>query len=229
MTTGILGVSEHVVDDCRLSNRYKERGYVFPLYVYLPDNGKETPYKNFDDKIFKKICDGLDFEPTPEQVFYYIYAVLNSPKYREEYQEFLKIDFPRVPYPTERESFEKLAEFGHELVELHLMRNPSSWKLSVGFPIGGSDVIEEVRCEEDKVFINSKQYFSNVSETAWSMFMGGYQPAQKWLKDHKGKTIDYVYYERIIYVLDQMASIMNEIDNYIVNVSYFIFLNNGQK
>lgn len=225
----LVGVSEHVVDDCRLSNRSKERGYVFPLYVYLPDNGKETPYKNFDDKIYKKICDGLGYGPTPEQVFCYIYAVLNSPKYRAEYQEFLKIDFPRVPYPTEKESFEKLAEFGRELVELHLMRNPSSWKLDVGFPVGGSDVIEEIRREDGKVFINSKQYFSNVPESAWSMFMGGYQPAQKWLKDHKGKTIDYVHYERIIYVLDQTASIMAEIDNYIVNVPYFIFLNNWQK
>lgn len=225
----LVGVSDHVVDDCRLSNRSKERGYVFPLYVYKEEFGKEVRLKNFDDKIYKKICEGLGFEPSPEQIFYYIYAVLNSPKYRKEYQEFLKIDFPYVPYPTERDSFEKLAEFGHELVELHLMRNSSSWNLNVGFPVGGSDVIEAVRREDDKVFINSDQFFSNVSETAWSMFMGGYQPAQKWLKDHMGKIIDYVHYERIIYVLDQTASIMDKIDNDIVNIPYFIFLNNGQK
>lgn len=219
----LIGVSENVVDDCRLSNRSKERGYVFPLYVYQEEYGKELRLKNLDEKIYKKICEGLCFEPTPEQLFYYIYAVLSSHKYREEYQEFLKIDFPRVPYPTERESFEKLAGFGYELVELHLMRNSSSWRLNAGFPIGGSDVIEEIRREDDKVFINSKQFFSNVSEIAWSMFIGSYQPAQKWLKDQRGKQIDVLHYERIIYVLDKTASVISEIDNYIETVPYFIF------
>jgi hypothetical protein len=48
---------------------------------------------------------------------------------------------------------------------------------------------------------------------AWKFYIGGYQPAQKWLKDRKGKKLEEKeHYRKIIYALAEMAKIMEEID-----------------
>jgi hypothetical protein len=159
----------------------------------------------------------------PEQIFDYIYAVLHSPSYRERYKEFLKIDFPRIPYPENAEQFNKLAEFGAKLRRLHLMENVEPQATTANFPIAGTNEIETSVYDENKnkVFINDVQYFDNVPPEAWDFYIGGYQPAQKWLKDRKGRTLNYddiCYYQRIITVLCETEKIMKEID---VNLQKF--------
>lgn len=216
----LVGITENIVDDCRLSNKTKERGYVFPLYIYKDNMGVEEKLPNLKSDIYKRIADSLGFKPTPEQLLYYIYAVLHSPGYREKYKEFLKIDFPRVPYPKDKHQFELLADLGHQLVGLHLMHNSDNWDVVTGFPEEGSNLVERHDYSDGKVHINDRQYFSDVSETAWSAFIGGYQPAQKWLKDRCGRQLSYddiIHYERIIHALDKTNEIVasiDEIDNF---------------
>jgi len=65
----------------------------------------------------------------PIDILNYIYAVLHSPTYREKYKEFLKMGFPRVPYPKDTETFWKLVELGSELRRIHLYRKPPDGKL----------------------------------------------------------------------------------------------------
>lgn len=190
----------------------KDNCSVFPLYIY--DNEIQTA--NFHEDIFNKICSSLGFEPTPEQLFNYIYAILHCPSYRTKYKEFLKIDFPRIPYPTDKSIFGKLSQKGEALVNLHLMKNANSWSVSTGFPVSGSNEVKEISFDEGRVYINEDQYFDNVDSIAWNLFIGGYQPAQKWLKDRKGRTLGLdgiEHYERIIYALDKTHQIMDEIDD----------------
>ena len=140
--------------------------------------------------------------------------MLHSPSYRERYKEFLKIDFPRIPYPTDWEKFRDLAEKGEELRQLHLMEDIPA-KTGVSFPVGGTLQVECNRWENNRVYINTEQYFEGVPESAWNFYIGGYQPAQKWLKDRKGMTLsfdDVKHYGKIIYVLKQTEKIMREID-----------------
>lgn len=69
--------------------------------------------------------------------------------------------------------------------------------------------------KDDKVFINSEQYFGDVPEVAWNFYIGGYQPAQKWLKDRKGRVLpnsDIEHYQKIIVALTGTDRIMKEID-----------------
>ena len=66
-----------------------------------------------------------------------------------------------------------------------------------------------------RVYINVAQYFSGVSETAWTCHIGGYQPAQKWLKDRKGRTLgwdDIRHYQKIIKILSETDRIMQQIE-----------------
>jgi len=216
---------------------YRGGGNVFPLYLYTSNMGDEERIVNFNKDLYEEIAKGLNYLPCyddnvlidpisdfngvlyPQALFDYIYAVLHSPSYRERYKEFLKIDFPRIPYPTNWEKFRDLAEKGEELRQLHLMEDlPHSTGIS--FPVSGTLQVDCYRWQDNRVYINSEQYFEGVPESAWNFYIGGYQPAQKWLKDRKGMTLgfeDVKHYQHIIYVLQQTERIMQEIDGIMNN------------
>jgi predicted helicase len=228
-TWNLVYIAKGIVD---FNVFYRGGGNVFPLYRYQQNMGQEERIVNFNKEQYDKIAKGLNYLPCyddnilvdpisdyngvlyPQDLFDYIYAVLHSPSYRERYKEFLKIDFPRIPYPTDWEKFRDLAELGEELRQLHLMEELPS-KTGVTFPVAGSLQVDCYRWLDKRVYINAEQYFEGVPESAWNFFIGGYQPAQKWLKDRKGLTLsfeDVKHYARIIYVLQQTECIMMEID-----------------
>jgi predicted helicase len=151
----------------------------------------------------------------PEDIFDYIYAVLHSTTYRETYKEFLKIDFPRVPFTKDKDLFWKLVDLGRELRLRHLMEHPQSEELITTYPIGWDNTVEKITYTDAKVWINATQYFDNVPQIAREFYIGGYQPAQKWLKDRKGKILSYediMHYQKIIVALTNTARVMEEID-----------------
>lgn len=190
---------------------------LFPLYLYTTAiDGTEEKTPNLIKEEWVKFDEAVGRATTPEELLHYIYAVLHSPKYRERYKEFLKIDFPRIPLPASAEEFNRLCDFGRQLVDLHLMHNANAWQLEAQYNIPGSNTVEELRYRDNKVWINHEQYFDCVPETAWNAYIGGYQPAQKWIKDRKGRTLtfeDIIHYLRIIHALTAMQKIMQEIDN----------------
>jgi len=191
--------------------------YVLPLYLYA-DDGTKVP--NLKKEIVTEIEKTVG-KTSPENILDYIYAVLHSPAYREKYKEFLKIDFPRVPYPKNKNTFKKLVAFGAELRSLHLLESPKLNRFITSYPIEGTDTVEKISFEKTSpekgnVYINQTQYFGSVPEIAWNFYIGGYQPAQKWLKDRKGRTLtnqDIEHYQKIIIALSETARIMNDIIN----------------
>lgn len=191
-------------------NFHSARSYTTPLYIH---EGEEN-IPNFNPDVLKQIEQSLGEQVEPQDLFDYIYAVLHSPIYRERYKEFLKIDFPRIPYPTDAERYHALAALGTKLRKLHLMEGLPN-QTGVSFPAAGTLQVDCYRWEQNRVYINNEQYFEGVPESAWTFYIGGYQPAQKWLKDRKGMTLsfeDVMHYQRIIYVLLQTEQIMQEID-----------------
>lgn len=207
-------------------------GNYFPLYLIPENNGQQiilnsserTP--NLNSSIIKEISDkiGLVFTNekelkidrySPIDVLDYIYAVLHSPSYREKYNEFLKIDFPRVPYPNDKDTFWKLVKLGGEIRKIHLLESSVVEKPITKYPFSGTNVISGIKYENGKVHINETQCFEDVPEVAWNFFIGGYQPAQKWLKDRKEKELqieDIRHYMKIIVALTETDRLMKEID-----------------
>jgi type I restriction-modification system DNA methylase subunit len=185
--------------------------YVFPLYMYT-NNDSKTPNLNTE------IVDEIEIivgKVKPEDILDYIYAVLHSPNYRKKYKEFLKIDFPRVPYPKDNKSFKKLVKLGTELRLLHLLESAKVNNFITTYPVTGSNEVEKIIYKDGKVFINKEQYFGKVPQSAWEFYIGGYQPVQKWLKDRKGRPLnnsDIEHYQKIIVVLSETEKIMKEID-----------------
>ena len=225
-------VTNKIVDDSFVSNKSRERGYVFPLYLY-PDNPEQQiiiqtaeRIPNLNTEIIKQIAEklGLTFtneKETTENTFApidildYIYAVLHSLTYREKYKEFLKIDFPRVPYPKDQNTFWQLVKLGGEIRQIHLLESPTVEKYITQYPIDGDNIVTKPKYQDGKVYINNTQYFNHVPEIAWNFYIGGYQPAQKWLKDRKDRKLeieDIFHYQKIIVALMETDKLMKEID-----------------
>ncbi len=162
----------------------------------------------------------------PIDILDYIYAVLHSPTYREKYKEFLKIDFPRVPYPKDKNTFWQLVKLGGEIRQIHLLESPKVEDYITTYPKDGSNTITTKVAKKDwelfdeekelgRIWINEEQYFDNIPLIAWKFYIGGYQPAQKWLKDRKGRTLsfeDILHYQKIIVALFETDRLMREID-----------------
>lgn len=219
-------------------------GTVFPLYLYstaesegLFAQARRQP--NLNESIVARIAGGLGlryetetsegFETlptlttsnpdvfTPLDLLDYIYAVLHSPAYRERYKEFLKIDFPRVPYPTDAAEFWRLVRLGAELRRYHLLEHPNTDKFITTYPATGDNAVAKgyPKFESGKVFINENQYFAGVLESVWNFHIGGYQPAQKWLKDRRERQLgweDLLHYQRIVVALAATERLMREVD-----------------
>jgi len=194
----------------------KGQDYLFPLYLYSEDGSKNP---NLDTVIWQKI-NVVAGETTPEDILDYIYAVLHSPTYRETYKEFLKIDFPRVPYPSDAKVFRELVAHGRHLRELHLLTSPAVREYVTTFPIGGTNEVEKKYPEyrDGNVHINASQYFGNVPKEVWEFYVGGYQPAQKWLKDRRSRTLndtDIDHYQQMIVSMQETIKTMVEIDKFL--------------
>lgn len=205
---------------------------IFPLYLYPETNGQQTigqsseRQPNLKTEIVEKVADklGLTFtnekETTkdtfaPIDILDYIYAVLHSPTYREKYKEFLKIDFPRVPYPKDKETFWQLVNLGSQIRQIHLLESPTVEKYITQYPIDGDNIVTKPKYQDGKVYINDMQYFNNVPQAAWEFYIGGYQPAQKWLKDRKDRKLEFddiLHYQKIIIALTETDRLMKEIN-----------------
>jgi predicted helicase len=298
-------VSTDISDRCLISNKGQEGNYFFPLYLYPDSNTQQsieqkperTP--NLNTEIVKQIAEklGLEFlaekhltgfqnlsgvNPNPKtfapiDILDYIYAVLHSPTYRDKYKEFLKIDFPRVPFPKDVKTFWQLVKLGAEIRQIHLLESSVVENYITQYPVDGNNKVGKISFVMDnevsnkkskpasidnanvegsnrddisfpqhhlgsnesqqlhepiagygntvisamddikgKVFINETQYFDSVPKVAWEFFIGGYQPAQKWLKDRKDRVLEFddiLHYQKIIVALSETARIMSEINS----------------
>jgi len=208
---------------------------LFPLYLYPGSKPRskeqgigEPPVRkpNLNMDLVKEIAANLKMQFAyedeqrrnafvPEDLLDYIYAVLHSPGYRETYRELLKIDFPRAPFPQDKKQFRALVKLGAELRSLHLMESEKLNRLITKYPKSGDNIVRQIKREKDKVHINDTQHFARVPEVAWRFHIGGYQPAQKHLKDRKDRklTTDEIrHYQKIIIALVETAKIMQKID-----------------
>lgn len=235
---------------------YRGGGVSFPLYVYPEtkpsslsldgDMQSNTAIKvpNLDKEIISEVSKLIssnfverDVQKTdnnfsPVDVLDYIYAVLYSPTYREEYKDFLKSDFPRIPYPKDAEQFWSLVELGGQLRQVHLLESDKlhekAKSLGIGYPKDGNNEVTRKMTKNSvgfapnennksfgEVWINDEQCFTNVPLVAWEFYIGGYQPAQKWLKDRQGRTLDMAdikHYMNIVAALSLTDDLMQKIE-----------------
>jgi len=178
-------------------------------------SGGKVP--NIAPKILETLTLAYKRQPSPEDIFYYIYGVLYSNAYRQKYAEFLKTDFPRVPFTSSYKVFKPLAEKGEELVALHLLKSKKLGKLIAHCEGKGDNRVEKVTYDEKKkrVYFNQSQYFAGVVKEVWEYHIGGYQVAEKWLKDRKERILsseEVSHYCKVITSLAETIKIQKSLD-----------------
>ncbi|EEP6852903.1 DNA methyltransferase [Campylobacter jejuni] len=220
-------------------NFYRRGGeQIFPLYLYSTTRSKkflkkENPNfneENFTSKIenfkesFRAFIDELYKEKfSPQNILGYIYAVLFHKIYREKYFDFLKIDFPKIPFTKDKNTFKNLSKLGLKLVNLHLLKNDE-----LDFNVGEAlfkDIknknfkIQKIKYNKDvkELFINESLYFNKVSPEIYEFKIGGYTVLDKYLKSHKEEDIDHKHFTLIIQTLDETLKIQDEISK--INLS----------
>ncbi len=211
-------VFTEIVQHHSLSN--KEANNFAPLYLYPSSSELDQPRRiNFHTKLYAKLRKLAKHhsrgEPDEVAVFDYIYGVLHCPAYRETFAEFLKIDFPRIPWPASPQVFWEVSDKGGQLRRLHLMEPAAVGPANFHFTGDGNYTVDKVEFRAGAVWINETQRFENAPEISWDFYIGGYQPAQKWLKDRTGRALDYEdvqHYQRILKILAETDRIMKTIE-----------------
>jgi hypothetical protein len=230
-------ITQNIVEVICMSPKTSNNGFVFPLYLYPENVGRASARQvginadlqripNLAPALVERfaIATGLRFVPeatgdpdtlSPLDLLDYLYAVLHSPSYRNKYKDFLKTDFPRAPYPKDAAQFRALVALGGQLRLWHLLQHPDMDKGSVTYQGQGDNTVVKPHFDNGRVFIHASQYFDGVPEAAWHFHIGGYQPAQKWLKDRKGRALEHTdirHYRRIIAALGATENLMRQVD-----------------
>lgn len=226
-------ISDEITECCYVSNKTSEANSTFPLYLYKTEEKKkklqvmmafepEEEYKtkggkkpNIAPKLFEQLEKAYKKKPTPEQILYYCYAVLYSNVYREKYAEFLKIDFPRIPFTSDYKLFLQMAELGEELTQLHLLKSKELNKTVAKYKGKGEDLIERPVYDEkaQSVFINDNRFFEGISKEVWEYHIGGYQVMEKYLKDRKSSQMnDPAIYCQIATAIHYTIEIQQKLD-----------------
>jgi len=216
-------ISNEIIESTFISNKTSEITYILPLYIY-PDEEKKNLFNqhqtekqpNIPIALFEKLSVVYEQNPTPEDILYYIYGVFYSNIYRQTYAEFLKIDFPRVPFTTNYDLFKEIGKLGKQLAGLHLLKSPV-----LDLPVakfqgsGDNDRIDKVTFKEDerRIYINKDKYFEGIAPEVWNYHIGGYQVLHKYLKDRKGRIMDDApRYCHIVTALTKTVEIQEKID-----------------
>jgi predicted helicase len=223
-----IQVSDKIIERSFNGPNTGSETYLSPLYLFKKNtdsdaNGNGFLFKeedkrdNFTKEFRSFIKEKYKKIYTPEDILGYIYAVLNSPTYRQKYLEFLKIDFPRVPFTDDEKKFQKLSKIGWELIQSHLMKKDFSSKFCRFDGTGNNFKVEFVKHNNSRVWINESSYFESVPLNIWEFYIGGYQVLDKWLKERKKHEMtlsgdDIQHFIKVVNVLDYTIKTIEKID-----------------
>lgn len=196
-------------ESCVVSSDTKSQNYVFPARSFHDGD----PGKNLSPGFRAFIDTRYEHHYTPEEILGYIYAVLHAPTYRARYAEFLRIDFPRVPFPDSAAEFEALSELGWALIQAHLLREVPRRGLA-GYHGRGGHTVETVRYSpaEQAISINKTQSFTPVPPAVWDFHIGGYQVLDKYLKSRKRRVLSLDEIEHVAAIADSLAFTIEQME-----------------
>jgi hypothetical protein len=190
-------ITKEISDRCIVSLKTKEVGYILPLYLYKKEDAlfkeENIKYPNLNTKFLGILEQSYSGLPSPEDILFYCYGIFHAQTYRSDYEEFLRIDFPRVPFTKDYELFKEIVAVGEELGRLHLLESPLLQKNEATYPEEGEHMAEKPRYDEKKqrLYINEREYFGDVTPEVWEFIIGGYQVLHQYLKYRKGRKFTY--------------------------------------
>ncbi|GHV62751.1 DNA methyltransferase [Spirochaetia bacterium] len=226
-------VSQYPIE-MRTNYSFQGNAFIAPLYEYGENLDGEHPGEmskvpNFTRSFREKYLSGLAWQPSPEEILAYIYAVLHSNVYRKKYFEFLKTDYPAVPMTKDKTIFYQYASLGQNLIDLHLLKNlpdDKSIRVSLG-ESKGSFIIDKMTVANNNihlaVFAANKSSqggqitFSGVTAEIFDFEIGSRKPIDLWIKNRiKDKVTlgleDLQHIKNMILAIKQTIVVMGKIE-----------------
>ncbi len=186
----------------------KDRVHSAPLYIYNEQNKIES---NIKESFIKEInnCVG-DTEIQAKHIMDYIYGYLNMPNYVERYNDLLKQNYPRVPYPKDYDEFYRIASIGAQLRQYHLF----SFEIET---ISSIDI--EFPC---KINVNNKLEFSVNNDTVfqlkndiWEFKIGACQVLKNWIKARVDEEItfeEFLHFLKMINAIEETIKLRKKLN-----------------
>ena len=205
--------------------------YFAPLYIDSSSGqqslhtiqNSSTKLTNINPLVIQSLESTYKSNIKPENVFYYIYAVLHAPSYREKYAIYLRNNFPRIPFTSDLSVFEEVSTLGKRLVDLHLLKSTELEPPTIHYEGVGDGRIAKSKTQgfqydigSQRIYINKHQYFEPIPEEIWEYEIGGYQVCLEWLRARKGLHLtleDMRNYCQIVSALNKTLAIQKEIDD----------------
>ena len=194
-----INATKYIID-MRTTISNKGCAYLFPMYLIEEDEflgSKQISRRpNIKQELFETLKEKYNKQSviSPETIMGYIYSVLHSPTYRQKYVDYLKTDFPRIPFCEDFVVFEQMSALGWELINAHLMKSADlkqKYPDLGSYTIKGSNEVTKLSYSDhlQRLYINGSQYFDAIPEPVYQFHIGGYQVLNKYLKDRKGRVL----------------------------------------
>ncbi|MBZ4542118.1 type ISP restriction/modification enzyme [Mycobacterium avium] len=208
-------ISDKIISDGFIKSDNKGSETIAPLFLFDEDGARISNLKR--DLVRRLLVSVAEIDDIDDlAIVDYVYGVFHSPRYRSQFHDLLRDDFPRVPPPADDEEFESFRAAGERLRRLHLLVDPALDRFTTTFPRAGSNLVQKVEYIDEEVWINDEQYFGGVTEVAWSFVVGAYRPAEKWLRERVGRELDsgdLRHYQRLVQALIETQAVMDELDS----------------
>ena len=220
-------ISNKIIERGFLSNKTSESTYQAPLYLYEENKLNKTISKipNFTKEFRDFISNKPYSNATPEEILAYIYAVLYHPEYRKKYLEYLKFEYPKIPFTDDINIFKKMVNFGKELIDLHLLKKiPEYEEIFINSDTDDySRTVEKLtpkqRYKDNCIYINKNLFIEGISKEVWEYKIGGYQVIDKWLKyriDRELELKDLQHLENMVKVIKRTIEIQKDLQQILI-------------
>jgi predicted helicase len=226
-------VSQHPIER-RTNYSFQGGAFLAPLYLYIENYDGEnlgviSKVPNLTRLFHEKYLSVLTWQPSPEDILSYIYAVLHSNIYREKYLEFLKTDFPAIPMTKNKQIFNKYSKLGSKLIELHTLKNFPEDK-SITVSLGGAKgnfIIDKLVFANNKINLSVSPadkaskggliIFEKVTSSIFDFEIGARKPIDLWIKNRiKDKVsinlTDLQHIKNMIIAIKETVKIMEKIE-----------------
>ncbi|MCL2193466.1 MAG: hypothetical protein FWB78_08735, partial [Treponema sp.] len=210
----MIFISDTLIDNRLTAAQTAGIASIAPLYIYRELDSVWIP--NFASDMLAQLTTHMTFQPSPVEVFDYIYGILHDLVYRKKYNEFLKRGYPRVPiinapeYSTDdfivtEDMFRAYVAAGERLRKLHLMQTKVPAALEIEPNTAGNLEIGAVKYKDGILHLNPNKRILGIPEDVWNYYIGGYQVLDKWFKSHKSETMSIGDFDHIANVVGLLA------------------------
>lgn len=226
-------IADSIVD----LNAQEAGAQCFPLYWYEviepdqnslfgDDDAQIVKHEAISDFILERAQSKYGNKVQREDIFYYVYGILHSKSYRENFSADLKKMLPRIPLVSDYEKFWAFSKAGRDLANLHL-----NYEKVAPYPdvtVEGDDkndfIVKQMKFpkkgEKQTIIYNDKITITNIPEKAYEYVVNG-KSAIEWIMERYAVTVDQksgitnnpndwaTEHDKPRYILDLLLSVIN--------------------